>query len=225
MFGTVKTLMLGIEARAEEKLRAAHAIDLIDQKLREAGQGLHAAKATLASLIQRHRCESRQIASLEFRTADLTQRATEALRANREDLAAQVAQAIAAMENELTLRRETQTRLETRIQRLQTSVEAAHRRITGLRQSATSARAVRDEEALQARLNATLGGQSPMDEAEGLIAQVLGSSDPFEHSQILGDINRDLSHAAVSERLSDHGFGPALKIKPADILTRLKSQL
>jgi phage shock protein A len=225
MFASLKTLILGAQARAEENLRAAHAIDLIEQKLREAGQGLQAAKATLASLIQRQRVEARQIATLQTRSGDLTQRATEALRAGREDLATQAAEALAAMENELTQRRETETRLAARIQRLQASVETTHRRIIDLRQGATSARAIRDEQALQSRLNTTLAGQSPMDEAESLIAQVLGRDDPGEQSEILTEINRSLAHDTVAERLSDQGFGPALKTRPADILARLKSQL
>jgi phage shock protein A len=225
MFASLKTLILGAQARAEENLRAAHAIDLIEQKLREAGQGLQAAKATLASLIQRQRSEARQIATLETRLADLTHRATEALRAGREDLASQAAEALAAMENELTQRRETETRLAARVQRLQASVETTHRRIIDLRQGATSARAIRDEQALQSRLNTTLACQSPMDEAESLIAQVLGRDDPGEQSEILTEINRSLVHETVAERLSDQGFGRALKTRPADILARLKSQL
>lgn len=225
MFTTLKTLMLGARARAEENLRAAHAIEIIDQKLREAGQGLQAAKATLVSLIQRQRSEARQIAALQARSADLTQRATEALRAGRDDLATQAAEALAAMENELTQRRETESRLAARITRLQASVEATHRRIIDLRQGAVSARAVRDEQALQSRLHTTTASQSPMDEAESQIAQVLGRDDPYEQSEILTDLNRSLNHDTLAERLSDQGFGPALKTRPADILARLKSQL
>jgi phage shock protein A len=225
MFGTLRTLMLGSQARAEEKVRAAYAIELIDQKLREAGQGLNLAKATLASLIQRQRAEQRQIVALEGRLTDLTQRATEALRADRTDLATAAAEAIAAMENELTQRRDTQTRLETRITRLQASVEATHRRMIDLRQSAVSARALRDEQALQTRLNTTLSGQSPMDEAESLITQVLGRDDPYEQSEILSEINRDLNHDTVTARLSEEGFGAPLKASAAEVLARLKSHL
>lgn len=225
MFGTLKTLMLGNQARAEEKLRAAYAIELIDQHLREAGQGLSLAKSTLASLIQRQRGEARQIAALEARHADLTQRTTEALRAGRDDLATAAAEAIAAMENELTQRRETHARLAARITRLQASVEATHRRIIDLRQSAVSARALRDEQALQARLNTTLSGQSPMDAAEALIATVMTRDDPHEQAEILTEINRDLNHDTVTERLSDQGFGPPLKASAAEVLARLKSRL
>jgi phage shock protein A len=60
MFKTLSTLIAGVNARSEDRVRDAFAIELIDQKIREAEQSLKAAKATLASLIQRQRSEERQ---------------------------------------------------------------------------------------------------------------------------------------------------------------------
>jgi phage shock protein A len=218
MFGTLKTLIQGQNARAEERLRAAHAVELIDQKLREAGQGVKLAKLTLASLIQRQRAETRQLADLDQRLADMTQAATQALQAGHEDLAAQAAGAIASMENERALRVETSTRL-------QSSVQTSTRRLIDLKQGAIAARALRDEQALQSRLNSTLSGPSPMAEAEELINQVMGRDDPLEQSEILAEIDRDLAHETLADHLSDKGFGPVQKSTPAAVLARLKSQL
>jgi phage shock protein A len=224
MFGTLKTLMQGTNARAEERVRAAYAMELIDQKIRESGDGLRLAKATLASLIQRQRAEERQLAALAARTADLIARAQQALTAGRDDLATEAAEAIAVMENELTLRRDTQARLEARALRMQTSVETATRRFIDLRQGAIAARAVRDEHALQARINTTLSSPSPMAEAEELIAGVLGRDDPFEQTEILTEIDRGLNHDTIADKLADQGFGRALKSTTADVHARLKAQ-
>ena len=98
MFGTLKTLMQGQAARAEERVRAADANDLIDRTIRAAGDGLRQAKVTLASLIQRQRAEKRQSAALAGRVQDLMQRSRAALGAGRDDLATQGAEAIAVME-------------------------------------------------------------------------------------------------------------------------------
>ena len=224
MFGTLKTLMQGTNARAEEHVRAAYAMELIDQKIRESGDGLRLAKATLASLIQRQRAEERQLAALAARTADLMARAQQALTAGRDDLATEAAEAFAVMENELTLRRDTQARLEVRALRMQTSVETATRRFIDLRQGAIAARAVRDEHALQARMNTTLSSPSPMAEAEELIAGVLGRDDPFEQTEILTEIDRGLNHDTIADKLADQGFGRALKSTTADVHARLKAQ-
>ena len=67
MFKTLATLINGQNARAEDRVRDAFAIELIDQKIRETENSLRAAKATLASLIQRQRSEEKQHAALKMR--------------------------------------------------------------------------------------------------------------------------------------------------------------
>ena len=129
MFKTLATLINGQNARAEDRVRDAFAIELIDQKIRESENSLRAAKATLASLIQRQRSEEKQHSALKTRISDLTKRAKEALENDRDDMAAEAARAIANMENELTVRVETLNRLDQKVIRLRTSIESGHRRI------------------------------------------------------------------------------------------------
>lgn len=221
MFDTLKALIQGANARTEERVRAAYSIELIDHKIREATDGLKLAKGTLASLIQRQRSEERHIEILNVRINDLMDRGGQALSAGRMELAQEAAEAVAVMENELSLRRETRARLEARVVRLQASVEATNRRIIDLKQGAVSARAYRDEQALQKRLNTTLTGQSPLSEAEDLIAQVMGQEDAMEQSDILKQIDRDLNRTGVAERLSDEGFGRPMKTTATDVLARM----
>lgn len=224
MFGTLKTLFTGANARAEEQLRDTFSIELIDQKIRESEASLKAAKHTLASLIQRQRAEIRQIENLEVRISDLMSRAKEALNGDREDLAQTAAQAVAEMENELTVRRQTLERLERRILQLRQSVETANRRIIDLKQGAMAARATKREQDIQRRLNKHLGGDSPMEEAEALIARVMDQDDPFEQGEILREIDGNLGHATVADDLADAGFGKHSGSTAADVLNRLKAK-
>lgn len=223
MFKTLNTLMRGSNARAHDRVRDHFAIDLIDQKIRDAEHSLTAAKATLASLILRHRTETRQIEALDTRTIELTSRARAALEDGRDDMAAEAASAIAQMENENTLRCETANRLETKITRLRHSIEAANRRIIDLKQSAISAKAVRAEQAMQSRLSPTLASQNSFEEAEELIARVMNREDPFEQGEVLQEINADLSHENIGDKLASEGYGPAGKTTATDVLSRLKS--
>ncbi|NCO85040.1 MAG: PspA/IM30 family protein [Rhodobacterales bacterium] len=223
MFKTLSTLIVGANARAEDRVRDAFAIELIDQKLREAEAQLRAAKATLASLIQRQRSEARQTEALTRRLDDLTARATEALAAGREDLASDAAHAIAQMENEREIRRATLDRLDRQVLRLRGSIDAGHRRIIDLKQGAIQARAVRREQDIQLRLNATARQTPAVQEAEELIARVLGRDDPLEQAQILQEIDRDLGGDSIADRLADQGYGPATRATAASVLARLKS--
>ena len=59
MFATLKVLFDGERARTEDRLKDTYAVELIDQRIREAEANLSAAKMTLASLIQRKRSEER----------------------------------------------------------------------------------------------------------------------------------------------------------------------
>lgn len=224
MFGTLRTLIAGKNARAEENLRETYSIELIDQKIREAQAGLKAAKSTLASLMQRQRAENRQIDTLETRCKDLLGRAEEALENKREDLAGEAAEAVAEMENELRIRRETSQRLDARVLQLRTSVEKTHRRIIDLRQGAISARAVRHEQDVQTRLNRSVNASSPINEAEELIANVLKRDDPFEQGLILEEIDKGLNHENIADRMAAEGIGKGTKTTASDVLERLKNK-
>ncbi|SPH20171.1 hypothetical protein ASD8599_00910 [Ascidiaceihabitans donghaensis] len=223
MFGTLKTLMIGANARAEEHVRQVYSIELIEQKIREAQDGLKSAKYALAGLIQRARSEERLIATLNTRVTDLMARAGEAMAGGREDMAAQAAQAVADMENEIEVRRETLSRLESRILRLRASVETANRRIIDLKQGAIAAKAVKREHDVQSRLGRTLTQDSAIDEADALIKSVLGRDDPLEQREILNEIDQDLSHEGVADRMAAAGFGTASKTTAADVLKRFST--
>ena len=141
MFNVLRTLFAGASARAEEQLVDTFAIDLIEQKIREADAGLAAAKNTLAALIVRQRNEQQTFDRLVAQITDLEARVRQALASGREDLATDGATAIAQLENEKAVRRDTLAQLANRIARTQSSVEKAHRRIVDLRQGMISARA------------------------------------------------------------------------------------
>lgn len=224
MFKTLATLINGQNARTEDRVRDAFAIELIDQKIRESAHSLRAAKATLASLIQRQRAENQQYAALKARIDDLTKRAQEALDQDREDMAAEAARAIATMENELTVRAETLDRLDQKVVRLRTSIESGHRRIIDLKQGAIQARAVRREQSIQMQMTERGVTSSSVEEAEELITRVLGKDDPFERTEILAEINHDLYGGSITDRMANAGFGTATRSTADDVLNRLKSK-
>lgn len=223
MFKTLNTLFLGTVAREEEKLQDRFAIELIDQKIREAEAQHQAAKGQLALLIQRERSERRLKEQLTARHADLMDRARQALEAGKDDLAEEAASAIAQMENELAMRSKTLSRLESQSMRLQASVENGHRRIVDLKQGATLARSLRREQDMQRGLRGDALSRSAAAEAESLIARVIKQDDPFEQADIVAEIEAGLTHETLPDRLAAEGFGKAEKSTAASVLTKLKS--
>ena len=223
MLNVLKTLISGASARADEALTDRFAIDLIEQKIREAESSLGAAKNTLASLIVRQRNEERHLAKLDVDIKDLEARAVLALRNGGEDLAVEASAAIADLMNEREVRRATVDQLAQRVVRTQTAVAKANRRIIDLRQGMISARAADAERRAQKNLNRTIGSSSAIRDAEVLIGRVLNQEDPLEQSDVLEEIDAGLDGKSVRDRLAEAGYGDRLKVSADEVLARLKA--
>jgi phage shock protein A len=223
MFNLLKTLITGANAQAEEALTDHFAIDLIEQKIREADGGLSAAKNTLASLIVRQRNEERHLGRLNEEIADLEKRAGLALQDGNEALATDAATAIADLINEQAIRQSTVDQLGQRVLRMQAAVAKANRRIIDLRQGMISARAVDAERRAQKSLNRTIGSSSAMRDAETLIERVVNTDDPLEQSDVLDEIDAGLNGASIRDRLAQAGYGDRSKVTAGDVLARLKA--
>jgi phage shock protein A len=121
------------------------------------------------------------------------------------------------------MRNETLERLNQKIMRLRSSIEAGHRRIIDLKQGAIQARAVKREQEIQMKMARSGVSANSTQEAEDLIARVLGRDDPFEKAEILAGIDQDLQGDSITNRMADAGFGAATRTTADDILARLKS--
>ncbi len=224
MFDLFKTLFQGASARAEDQLRDHFAVDLMDQKIREAGADLETAKATLASLILKERNEARTLETLRARIADLEERTRQAMAVGQDTLVRDGAEAIAELENEASIRTKTVNTLGERIARMRLSVEKTHRRIVDLRQGMIEARAIDAEHKAQKTVNRTLGRSTSLREAEALIARIKGREDPFEETEVLDAIDAGLNRTDVASRMAAAGFGERTKASAETVLERLAGQ-
>jgi phage shock protein A len=223
MLNVLKTLFNGASARADEALTDHFAIDLIEQKIREAEASLGAAKNTLASLIIRQRSEERHVAKLDVDIKDLETRATAALQKGSDELAAEAAGAIADLMNEREVRRATVDQLSQRVIRTQGAVAKANRRIIDLRQGMIGAKAADAERRAQKSLNRSIGNTTSFRDAEALINRVLSQDDPLEQSDVLDEIDAGLDGKSVRDKLAEAGFGDRTKVSADDVLARLKA--
>jgi len=185
--------------------------------------GVAAAKPTLATLLVRQRAEQAGLDQLERRHADLESRTLSALAAGNTGLAESGAAAIAELENEREVRRATVQSLGEKTLRMRVSVERAHRRIIDLNQGMISARAIDAERKAQSRLVRPIGRSASLNDAEELLARIKAASDPFEEAGILDEIDGELRHEAICDRLADAGHGPAVRVRARDVLERLKT--
>jgi phage shock protein A len=100
MFKTFVTLCRGAAAAAEEEFVDRNALLILDQQIRDAASALQRSKRALAIAIVQDDAERERIETISTRIVDLKERAVAALAAGREDLAAEAAESLAAMEND-----------------------------------------------------------------------------------------------------------------------------
>ena len=215
------TLIRGAAARRKDALTGQYAIELIDQKTRDAEQDLLVSKSTLAGLMARERQETRNLEMVQTRISELVARAKLALDDDNEELATQAANVIADLENEAGAREKVLAQIRSRITKLRFSVEKMHRRLIDLKQGVIAARAVRADHQSQKR-SGNVGHSTSIREAETLVARVLEEQEPQETVEILDEIDTDLCGENLEERMAQAGYGTPNKVQAADVLMRLR---
>ena len=106
---------------------------------------------------------------------------------------------------------------------MRVSVARSHRRIIDMTQGMISSRSIDAERMVQSRLVRSIGHSASLNDAEELLAHITGASDPFEEAGILDEIDGELRHEAIRDRLANAGHGPAVKVRAKDVLERLKA--
>lgn len=76
----------------------------------------------------------------------------------------------------------------------------------------------------QTKLNSTIGNTDAIREAETLIARVANQDEPYEQSEVLDEIDAQLSHENIKDRLVEAGYGDAGKTRAEDVLARLRKK-
>ena len=224
MWKTLKSILLGRAARAEQSLETQNAALIIEQKLREAEAGHQSAKRGLAALVARMRAEQKALDGIETRIVDLDARTRAALAAGKETLARDAAGLIAELENEREARRAARDSAEEKAGRMRLAIERTERRLTDLRQGLHTAKSIEAERAVVGRLQGDLSATSAIAEGEAVLQRLLKSDDPVAEADALEEIEASLSGDAVVDRLADAGFGPARKVRADDILSRYRAE-
>jgi phage shock protein A len=153
---------------------------------------------------------------LAARLGDLETRALEALRAGREDLAFQAAEAIAAMATEINASERASQRFAAEVALARREVDAQRRRLAELDRGR---RLARIGSALTATARTSQNGLDSFTEAEAALAQVVADNHDARA------VREEMAPTAerLIERMSEEGFGEPAHVRASDVLTRLKA--
>jgi phage shock protein A len=172
-----------------------------------------AARHALAVAMAEETRESARRTALATKASDLEQRAVAALRAGREDLAAQAAEAIAAMATDINASERASTRFAAEVALARREVDSQRRRLSELDRGRRLAR-------IAATTQISASGLDHFSEAEAALAKVAADN----HDARLTREQMAPAAEYLVERMSDAGFGESVHVRSSDVLARLRAQ-
>jgi phage shock protein A len=226
MFKALITPFRGAAAAAEEEIVDRNALLILDQQIRDAAGAVERGKRALAIAIAQDDAERKRIASISTRIVGLEERTVAALAAGREDLAAEAAEAIAAMENDRAAVAKARASFADEIARLRSTVADITRRLADLdrgRRTAMAAEAVRR---LKAGHNPPgVIGTAALAEAEATLRRLRErQTDDAAVDSVMQSLDPEAASATLIGRLEAAGCGPRTKTTAAEVLDRLRNR-
>jgi phage shock protein A len=226
MFKTRITLVRGQTAAIGADVADHHVLVVIDQQMRDAGAARDRAKRALAVAVAQQGREEQRMSATHAQIADLETRAIAAIRAGRDDLAAEAAEIIAGLAVERDAAATAHALFAGEIAKLRRHVRQQELRLSQLereRRIARAAEAVRI--ARRGRVEAAPIFAGTLAEAEATLARLRERQVEADDAEAALDaLDSAAGPAAVAERLAAEGFGPRCKPDTADILARLRQR-
>jgi len=173
------------------------------------------ARRALAVAIAEETREAERRTALANKAGDLEKRAVEALRAGRDDLAEQAAEAVAAMATEISASEQASQRFAAEVALARREVDAQRRRLSELDRGR---RLARIGDALSATTQASRSGLDSFSAAEEALAKVVADN---HDARVVREEMAPTAERLI-ERMSDGGFGEPLHVRASDVLARLR---
>ena len=226
MLKTLVTMVRGRTALIAEELGDQNALLILDQQVRDATGALDGAKKALAVATAQESQEQQRLDATHARITDLETGAIAAIKAGREDLATEAAEAVATLEAERDASLTDRALFTAEIAKLKGHVLQQQMRFSQLdrgRRIARAAEAVRI--ARRGRIEGAPIFAGTLAEAEATLARLREHQIEADAAEAAFDaLDTATGPVAVAEKLSAEGFGPRLKPNAAEVLVRLRER-
>lgn len=223
MLSTLRTLFRASAFEAEEAIVEANGPKILGQHLRDAEADTQRARQVLAGLLARQKAVARTLDALMSEKARREDEVRQALEAEDDALASDLADRIVFLEDEVAASRTETEDLTKRIASLRISLSQADRRIASLASELRSARA---SAACRVAKTGLAEGMQPssLDRAEAMASRVRESSQRIEDEIGAYTDLRKSTGNDLDARVDEAGLGTATSLRRDAILKRLKSK-
>ncbi|WP_341485974.1 PspA/IM30 family protein [Thioclava sp. GXIMD4215] len=223
MFKFISTLVRARSHDAAEALSDANAMSILRQQLRDATQGLEAAKRSVAVTMAYAEREKTNAQRIEAQLADLETRACAALAQDKLDLAQEAAEVIAQLEEERAVSQQAIATYTAQIRKLREEMSLAEQRLRALQRGKQLAEATDRTQRLRGA--APAGVVSSIAEAEATLKRLQDRQSLTESTETaLAALSLPNEAETTRDRLAAAGCGPAQKSSASAVLDRLKAK-
>ncbi|MEM7427924.1 MAG: PspA/IM30 family protein [Pseudomonadota bacterium] len=224
MFKAFVTLMRGATHDAAEEFTDRHALLILQQQMREATQAVTTARKAVALAVAQNAQEAKQHEVLVMRLRDLEARTISAMEQEKEDLAREAAEAIAALEAERDVSEKAQAQFASEIRRLKSHVRTAEIRLRDLQRGQRLAAATDKAQRLHEQVPSD--GLSILDEAEQTLARLRTRQTQIDLTALaIQEMDVTSTPDKVLERLAEAGCGAPIRPSADDVLARLSKKV
>jgi phage shock protein A len=187
----------------------------LDRSIAAAASAHIAARRALAVAVAEEARETARREALTLKVTDIEQRAVQAIRAGRDDLALAATETIAAIRTELEASERASQRFAAEVALARREVDSQRRRLADLDRGRRLARV---GSALNGAASLSHSGHDCLSEAETTLQQI--NADNADARAIREEMAPQADR--LIERLSDQGFGRPVTVSPADVMARLR---
>jgi phage shock protein A len=187
----------------------------LDRSIAAAASAHIAARRALAVAAAEEAREIARRESLTLKVTDIEQRAVQAIRAGRDDLAFAATETIAAIRTELEASERASQRFAAEVTLARREVDSQRHRLADLDRGRRLARV---GSALNGAASLSHPGHDRLAEAETALDQI--NADNADARAIRQEMTPQADR--LIERLSDQGFGRPVTVSPADVMARLR---
>lgn len=218
LWGKLMTAIRGGASEVGEAIVDSQALRILDQEIRDAESAVGEARRELTTVIAQHKMSADRVAEYDKKIADLESKALAALAANREDLATEVAEAIASLTNDRDAEAKMAADFGASVEKMKKDVAKAEARIKSLRQQVDTAKARESVQRAQVSASVASGGASGklatavdtlnrLQERQELRSKELEAQEEMAEAANGSDLDRKLREAGV---IADPGSANAV---------------
>lgn len=216
-------LIRGNANQAAENYTDRHGLTILRQQINDAAAAVQTARKAVAIAVAQNKQEEEQYKLVSNKIDDLETRAIVALDKGKKKIAQEAAEAIALLDSERDISKQSQERFSAEISKLKAQLHSAETRLRALKQGHRIADVTDKTQRMRGVGEPT--AHSTLNDAESTLERLRSRQKQIDNtSEAMEQMDQQLSSDAIVEKLAHAGCGAPLKTSADEVLERLSKR-